>query len=55
VVVVRRLRGRVRRPGAPIDLAIAHVLTMRDGRLARFAPSIDTPAMHAALAAPPAR
>jgi ketosteroid isomerase-like protein len=50
VVVVGRLRGQARATGAPIDLAIAHVLTVRDGRIARFAAYIDTPAMLAALA-----
>jgi ketosteroid isomerase-like protein len=53
VVAVGRLRGHARATGRPIDLAIAHVLTLRDGRIVRFAPYIDTPAMLAALAPTP--
>ena len=52
VVVVGRLRGRARATGRPIDLAIAHVVTVRDGRFVRFAAYIDTPAMLAALGDP---
>jgi ketosteroid isomerase-like protein len=51
VVVTGRLRGHARGTGAPIDLAIAHVLTVRGGKVVRFAAYIDTPAMLAALAA----
>lgn len=50
VVVVGRLRGQARATGASIDLAVAHVWTVRDGRVLRFAAYIDTPAMLAALA-----
>ena len=49
VVVVGRLRGVARATGRPIDLAFAHVVTVRAGRFARFAAFIDTPAMLGAL------
>jgi ketosteroid isomerase-like protein len=52
VVVVARRRGRVRATGAPIDLDVAHVWTVKDGLAVRFAAYIDTPAMLAALGAP---
>ena len=51
VAVVGRLRGRTRRSGKEIDIAIVHVWTVRDGRIVRFAAYIDTPAMKALLAA----
>ena len=54
VVEIGRLRGRARATGRPIDLAIAHVVTVRDGRFVRFAAYIDTPAMLAALGEPAA-
>lgn len=49
VVVTGRLRGHARATGAAIDLAFAHVCTVRGGRLVRFAAYIDTPAMLTAL------
>ncbi|MBF5046412.1 nuclear transport factor 2 family protein [Aggregicoccus sp. 17bor-14] len=50
VVAVGRLRGRARASGRPIDLAIVHVWTVREGRIVRFTAYIDTPAMLQALA-----
>jgi ketosteroid isomerase-like protein len=50
VVAVGRLKGRAKRSGKPIDLAITHVWTVRDGRIVRFAAYIDTPAILEALA-----
>ena len=49
VVAVGRLRGRARASGKEYDLAIAHLWSVRDGRVIRFAAYIDTPAMLAAL------
>lgn len=49
VVAVGRLRGQARETGRAIDLAIAHVWTVRDGLVARFAAYLDTPAMLHAL------
>ncbi|HJQ30665.1 MAG TPA: nuclear transport factor 2 family protein [Pyrinomonadaceae bacterium] len=49
VVATGRLRGRVRANGRPFDLAIAHLWTVREGKIVRFAAYIDTPAMLAAL------
>jgi len=50
VIVIGRLRGRTRTSGRPFDARIVHVWTVQDGRVARFAAYIDTPAMLAALA-----
>ncbi|HWW76953.1 MAG TPA: nuclear transport factor 2 family protein [Pyrinomonadaceae bacterium] len=49
VVATGRLRGRVRANGRPFDLAIAHLWTVREGKIVRFAAYIDTPAMLSAL------
>ena len=49
VLALGRLRGRVRANGRPFDLAIAHLWTVREGRVVRFAAYIDTPAMLSAL------
>jgi uncharacterized protein len=49
VVAIGRLRGHAKQSGKLIDLAIAHVWTVRDGRIVRFDAYIDTPAMLAAL------
>lgn len=49
VAVIGRLRGHARATGAPIDIDIVHVWTVRDGRVVRFVAYIDTPAMLAAL------
>lgn len=50
VVAVGRLRGRARASGQTFDLAIVHLWTVRDGRVARFEAYIDTPQMLRALA-----
>jgi ketosteroid isomerase-like protein len=55
VAVVGRLRGTARASGKSIDLDIVHVWTVREGRLARFAAYIDTPAMLEALGEESAR
>ena len=49
VVAIGRLRGRARKSGKPIDLAIVHVWKITQGRIVRFDAYIDTPAMQAAL------
>lgn len=54
VAVVGRLRGRVRATQAPIDLPLVHVWTVQANRIVRFAAYVDTAAMVAALAGPPA-
>jgi len=51
VAAVGRLRGRTRKSGKEIDIPIVHVWTVREGRIARFAAYIDTPAMKGLLAA----
>lgn len=51
-VALGRTRGTVRATGAAFDVPVAHVRHVPDGRIARFEPYIDTPAMLAALAAP---
>jgi uncharacterized protein len=51
VVAVGRTRGHVVGSGAPFDVAIAHVWTVRGDRIARFEAYIDTPPMHEALGA----
>lgn len=54
VVAIGRTHGTVNATGAPFDVAIAHVWTLRDNRVAAFEAYIDTPAMLAALDAPKA-
>lgn len=49
VVVVGRTAGTVNANGAPFDVAIAHVWTLRGGKAVAFEAYIDTPAMLAAL------
>ncbi len=49
VAAVGRTRGHVLASGAAFDVAIAHVWTLRDDRVARFEAYIDTPAMREAL------
>jgi ketosteroid isomerase-like protein len=51
VVQVGRTAGTVNATGASFDIDEVHVHTLRDGRIARFEPHIDTPAMLAVLAA----
>lgn len=49
VVVIAKLTGTARRTGREFDLDIVHVCTVRDGRIARVAAFMDTPAMLQAL------
>ena len=49
VAAVGRTRGRTRAAGADFDLAVVHVWTVRDARIARLEVYIDTPAMREAL------
>lgn len=51
VVVIGRTIGTTKVKGTPFDVAIAHVLTVRDGKVVQARYFIDTPAMLAALAA----
>lgn len=50
VVAVGRYHGTVRATGAEIDAAFAHVLRIRDGRVAELIQITDTARWHAALA-----
>jgi len=49
VVMKGRSSGRVRANGAEFDLPVAHIWTLRKGKIAVFEAYIDTPAMLAAL------
>ena len=49
VAVYGRLKGRARKSGRAIDLAIIHVWTLKDGKAVKFTAYIDTPAMLTAL------
>jgi ketosteroid isomerase-like protein len=49
VAAVGRTRGRTRARGASFDLAVVHVWTVRNDRIARLEVYIDTPAMREAL------
>jgi ketosteroid isomerase-like protein len=49
VVVIGRTIGQTKATGAPFDVAIAHVLTVREGKVIEARYFIDTPAMLAAL------
>ncbi len=49
VVAIGRLKGKAKHTGKPIDLAIVHVWTVKNGRVTKFAAYIDTPAMQEAL------
>jgi ketosteroid isomerase-like protein len=49
VVAIGRLRGRARESGREFDVPIAHVWTVRDGRIVRFDAYVDTPPMLDAL------
>jgi ketosteroid isomerase-like protein len=49
VAVIGRLRGKTKKTGAPLDIDIVHVWTIRDGKFVRFHAWIDTPAMLKAL------
>ena len=45
VVMVGRLRGKTLAGERPIDLRVVHLWTLRDGRIVRYEPFMDTPAM----------
>ena len=49
VAAVGRTRGHTRASGVPFDLAVVHVWTVRDTRIARLEVYINTPAMREAL------
>jgi ketosteroid isomerase-like protein len=49
VVAIGRNRGTVNANGAVLDVAVAHVWTVRDGLIARVEYYVDDPAMLAAL------
>jgi ketosteroid isomerase-like protein len=51
VVAVGRTRGRTRSGGVAFDLAVVHVWTVLETRIARLEVYIDTPAMGQALGA----
>ena len=50
VVVIGRTIGATKAKDAPFDVAVAHVLTVRDDKVVAARYFIDTPAMLAALA-----
>jgi ketosteroid isomerase-like protein len=50
VVAIGYTRGQVTKSGRPFDVRLAHVWTVKDGKLTRFEPYIDTPKMLEALA-----
>lgn len=49
IIVKGRTRGTVLQNEKKFDVSIVHIWTIRDGKLAKFEPFIDTPAMLAAL------
>jgi ketosteroid isomerase-like protein len=49
VVVIGRLRGRARATNRPIDLRVVHAWTLRDGRVVRYDPYMDSTKMLEAL------
>ncbi|MDQ4121468.1 MAG: nuclear transport factor 2 family protein [Acidobacteriota bacterium] len=49
VVVKGRTRGKVLRNHNKFDVSVVHIWTLRDGKLIKFEPLIDTPSMLAAL------
>lgn len=53
IVALGYTRGTVNRNGAPFEIRIAHVWTLREGKVLRFQPYIQTPGMLAILALPP--
>lgn len=50
IVVIGRTIGQTKKNATPFSVAIAHVLTVADGKVTRARYFIDTPAMLAALA-----
>ena len=51
VAAIGRTKGMVRGTGAPFDIRVVHVWTIRDGKAIRFEPNIGTPGMPNALGA----
>lgn len=49
VVVIGRTIGQTKANATPFEVAVAHVLTVRDGKVTHARYFIDTPAMLAAL------
>ena len=49
VVVIGRTKGNTRMGNSEFDVRIVHVWTVRNQRIARFEPYVDTPEMLAAL------
>lgn len=45
VLAITRTRGHVRKSGVSFDVRSVHVWTVKDGRVVRFQPYIDTPEM----------
>ena len=45
VLAITRTRGYVRRTGNTFDIRSVHVWTVKDGRVVRFQPYVDTPEM----------
>jgi ketosteroid isomerase-like protein len=54
VVVVFRVRGRGRASGAPVEMRLAHLVTMRDGRALRIKAFLDPDAARRAAGLDPA-
>jgi hypothetical protein len=49
VIVKGRTRGTVNRNANKFDVSVVHIWTVRYGKIAKFEPFIDTPAMLSAL------
>jgi ketosteroid isomerase-like protein len=49
VVAIGRTRGTANNTGAPIDIRIVHVWRVVDGRITRFHPFVDAPALRRAM------
>jgi ketosteroid isomerase-like protein len=49
IVAIGYTRGTVKANGRPFEIRIAHLLTVREGKIAGFYPHIDTPGMLAVL------
>lgn len=49
VVVIGKTIGQTKKNATPFEVAVAHVLTVRDGKVVHARYFIDTPAMQAAL------
>ncbi|MDB4989499.1 MAG: hypothetical protein JWN04_4677 [Myxococcaceae bacterium] len=51
VVAIGRTSGHVVKSGAPFDVPVVHVWSVRDGLIVSFQPYIDVPLMQASLRA----